>query len=363
MCGILGMLAFGEMADKKAEKTRQESMIFLASELLQLTQPRGRDATGIATLFANLDYMGLKMGIPSADFVSRFGGTEKDFDGYLNIWRKKVSPARMILGHCRKSSVGNSEDNVNNHPIKVGDIVGVHNGTLTNHDRIFELLNSKRDGTVDSEAIFRLLHFFTKNGEEPFSPKVIQEVCKRLHGSYACLSFSGNNPYQMIGFRDARPMESLLIKPLKLMLIASDKDFLKHVVFKYNKQAHLYQTSSVKFPPLKKSDVELKSLTDDTLYIFDIRKEVDDKTTVEDLYISEKIPRIDKIWDAKGTSTNTSTIYTPAATGYKRHASNIAPQRKSVSGYLNTPTNSDSDTDKNIRLGMAFLSKSNSRSM
>lgn len=356
MCGILGMLAFGEMADKKAEKIRQESMIFLSSELLQLTQPRGRDATGIATLFANLDYMGLKMGIPSADFVSRFGGTEKDFDGYLNIWRKKVSPAKMILGHCRKSSVGNSEDNVNNHPIKVGDIVGVHNGTLSNHDRIFELLGSKRDGTVDSEAIFRLLHFFTKNGEEPFSPKVIQEVCKRLHGSYSCLSFSGNNPYQMIGFRDARPMEVLLIKPLKLMLIASDKDFLKHVVFKYNKMTHLYQTSSIKFPPLKKSDVELKSLADDTLYIFDIRKEVEDKTAVEDLYISEKVPRIDKIWDSKS---GTSTVYTPS-TGYKRptQGTQSAENTKRIVGnHLNKPA--DSSTDKDARLGMAWSKQSN----
>lgn len=353
MCGILGMLAFGEMADKKAEKIRQESMIFLSSELLQLTQPRGRDATGIATLFANLDYMGLKMGIPSADFISRFGGTEKDFDGYLNIWRKKSSPARMVLGHCRKSSVGNSEDNVNNHPIKVGDIVGVHNGTLTNHDRIFELLKSKRDGTVDSEAIFRLLHFFTNNGEEPFSPKIIQEVCKRLHGSYSCLSFSGNNPYQMIGFRDARPMELLLIKPLKLMLIASDKDFLKHVVFKYNKMTHLYQTSNTKFPPLKKTDVELKSLADDTLYIFDIRKEVEDKTVVEDLYISEKVPRIDKIWDSKS---GTSTSYNQT-TGYKHPAQSTVNTKRVVGNCLNKPT--APNIDKDDRIGMAWSKKSN----
>lgn len=356
MCGILGMLAFGEMEDKKAEKIRQESMIFLSSELLQLTQPRGRDATGIATLFANMDYMGLKMGIPSADFVSRFGGTEKDFDGYLNIWRKKVSPARMILGHCRKGSVGSSEDNVNNHPIKVGDIVGVHNGTLTNHNKIFELLKSNRDGTVDSEAIFRLLHFFTKNGEEPFSPKIIQEVCKRLHGSYACLSFSGNNPYQMVGFRDARPMEVLLIKPLKLMMIASDKDFLKHVVFKYNKMTHLYQTTITKFPPLKKSDVELKSLPDDTLYIFDIRKEVKDKTAIEDLYISERIPRTDKIWDLKP---GTSTVYTPTA-GFKKPTPNAANTEKIAENYpTNSGTSSKGDDDEDARLGMAWSKKSN----
>ena len=67
----------------------------------------------------------------------------------------------------------------------------------------------------------------------------------------------------MVGFRDARPMETLLIKPLNLLLIASDKDFLKHVVFRYNKMANLYHTGITEFPPLKKSDVELLSLHDD----------------------------------------------------------------------------------------------------
>jgi hypothetical protein len=344
MCGILGILAFGGTLEKKQEKIRQEVMIFLSSELLQLTQPRGKDATGIATLFSNCDYMGLKMGIPPTDFVARFGGTEKDFDGYLNIWRKKSVPARMVLGHCRKSSVGNSEDNVNNHPIKVGDIIGVHNGTLSNHDRIFELLKCNRDGTVDSEAIFRLLHHFTNNGVEPFSPKVIQEVCKRLHGSYSCLAVAGNNPYQMVGFRDARPMETLLIKPLNLLLIASDKDFLKHVIFRYNKMANLYHTGITEFPPLKKNDVELLSLHDDSLYIFDIRKEIGNTSKITDLFISEKVPRIDKIW---GTSSDNSSAYNR----YVDRSTN----KTSVSEYLNNHTEKvDGEKKKNDRLGMAW---------
>jgi hypothetical protein len=344
MCGILGILAFGGTLEKKQEKIRQETMIFLSSELLQLTQPRGKDATGIATLFSNCDYMGLKMGIPPTDFVARFGGTEKDFDGYLNIWRKKSVPARMVLGHCRKSSVGNSEDNANNHPIKVGDIIGVHNGTLSNHDRIFELLKCGRDGTVDSEAIFRLLHHFTNNGTEPFSPKVIQEVCKRLHGSYSCLSITGNNPYQMVGFRDARPMETLLIKPLKLLLIASDKEFLKHVIFRYNKMANLYHIGTTIFPPLKKNDVELLSLHDDTLYIFDIRKGVENTSKITDLFISEKIPRINKIW---GSST------TVGSSAYDQHM-NRSADKTSVNSYLDRQAkigNKEKDVD---RLGMAW---------
>ena len=346
MCGILGILAFGELPEKKQEKLRQESMIYLSSELLQLTQTRGKDATGIATMFSDCGYMGLKMGIPPTDFVSRFGGTEKDFDGYLTIWRKRTIPAKMVLGHCRKSSVGNSEDNTNNHPIKVGNIIGVHNGTLTNHNQIFELLKCDRDGTVDSEAIFRLLHFFTNNGKEPFAPEVIQEVCKRLHGTYACLAFAGNNPYQMIGFRDSRPIETLLIKPLKLLLIASEKDFLKHVIFRYNKMANLYQTGLTKFKSLKKSDVELSSLIDDSLYIFDVRKDVNSTSKIDDLFISEKVPRNNKIWGPTYAH-----IVSP---NVNNQNINMATKRTAA---INYPNKSTIDEEKD-RIGMAWNKKS-----
>ena len=185
---------------------------------------------------------------------------------------------------------------MNNHPIKIGDIVGVHNGTLTNHEKIFDNLKCGRDGKVDSEAIFRLLHHYTNNGEEPFSTEILQETCKRLTGTYSVLAFSGNNPFQVVAFRDGRPLEACIIRPLKMVLIASEKDFLKAAIFRYNKMANLYQTGTSKFVPLKKNDVELQTLTDDSLYLFDVRHDITDETKIPDLFITEKVPRIDKIW-------------------------------------------------------------------
>jgi hypothetical protein len=328
MCGVIAVLAYGEFEDKKMEKVRQESMIFLASELLQLTQTRGKEATGIATLFANCDYMGLKMGISAQEFVARFGGTEKDFEGYLNIWRKKTSPAKIVVGHCRKPSTGagsGTDDNTNNHPIKVGDIVGVHNGTLTNHENIFTNLKCSRDGKVDSEAIFRLLDHYTKGGTEPFTKEGILETCKRLDGTYACLAFNGNNPYQMVAFRDGRPLEIAIIRSLKLVLIASEKDFIKTAIFRYSKMAYLYQTGGMKFVNIKKGDFDVEVLPDDSLYLFDIRDDITMDTKITDLYTTEKVSRTDKIW--KGTTKVWTagagyTTYTPPATTTKTPATN-----------------------------------------
>ncbi|RLI56709.1 MAG: hypothetical protein DRO87_07795, partial [Candidatus Thorarchaeota archaeon] len=168
MCGIVGAFAFGEPdADKEMEKIRQEAIIFMTTELLQQTQTRGEDATGVATLFNNGMYIGLKSGEKAVNFISTRGGKETDYEGYVKIWRSKVfnkkhpKYARIHVGHCRKSSVGNSFNNDNNHPIVVDPIIGIHNGTLKNHEIIFKKLDCERTGDVDSEAIMRLVHFYT----------------------------------------------------------------------------------------------------------------------------------------------------------------------------------------------------------
>lgn len=307
MCGIVGVLAFGQMADKKEEKARQFAMRFLGTELLKLTQERGRDATGVATLFDNGDYMGLKMGIPSEDFAARFGETEKDFQGYMNIWRRKKAAARVFLGHCRKSSVGNSDDNKNNHPIKVGDIIGIHNGTLTNHDEIFKKLKCGRDGTVDSEAIFRLLHHYTNNGTDPFTIEGLTEVCNRLSGPYAVLAFSGNNPFQVPALRATRPMEFCTIRPLKIVLIASEQKFLRRALYRYNQQAALYTEAGMNLPVIRKSNAIVNTSTDDHIYLFDLRKEITDKTDIGELFEKKKTLLADKVWTGKTTTTTKPT--------------------------------------------------------
>ena len=311
MCGVVGLLAFDNAATKEEEKLRQESMIYLGSELLEQTQDRGKDATGVAALFDNCDYMLQKMGIPAQEFLSRFGDTEKDFEGFLKIWRRKKHPARVFIGHCRKSSVGNTDDNANNHPIKVGDIVGIHNGTLSNHEKIFKKLEGARDGTVDSEAIFRLIHKLSNNGNEPFSKELLLETCQRLHGSYCCLTFSGNNPYQMAAFRDGRPLEAAIIRPLKLLVLASETKFIKKALWNYNKMAHLYGGAK-NFIPLSKDDVDTKFMPDDSIFLFDLRREVGAKTEIDDLCETSKIPRIDKLW---GNTVKKTTYGNTAGTG------------------------------------------------
>lgn len=315
MCGIVGALTFDAFEKKSEEKVRIESDIYITTQLLQATVERGKDATGVFLSWIDGNYTGLKMGIPAPDFISRFGETEKDFKGLLKIWRSYPKLMKVFIGHCRKSSVGNSYDNKNNHPIQIGDMVLVHNGTLTNHETIFDKLDCDRSGDVDSEAIGRLLHHYTNGATEPFTMDMIKETTRRLHGTYSVLAMSGNNPFQVAQFRDGRTAEMVLVKPLKTVYIASEKKFLENVLYEYNKYAQLFSTG-ITFPYLKAADVEFKSLPDDSIALWDLTIPITDKTEMADLYDFEKTPlRADKIW---GTTTTYNTGSTGAGTGVKK---------------------------------------------
>lgn len=307
MCGIVGAMALGKLGSRQ-EKLRQESMVFLTTELLQLTQARGTDATGTSLLFDDGNFVGLKMGVSSPEFISRFGGTKTDFEGFIKLWRENEHPGKTYLGHCRKTSVGSSKDNNNNHPIKVGNIVGIHNGTLTNHDVIFEKLGCKRDGDVDSEAIIRMLHFYTRKGTDPFTTEMLKEVCLRLNGSYSVIAYNGDNPDQIATFRDGRPAFAALVRPLNLLLMASEESYIKQVLYRYNKQSKIY-LSKIKFPILTKADIDYKTMPDDTCAVFDLSNKVNKDTIVEDLVETAKVARLDKIWK-KATTYSRSTTTT-----------------------------------------------------
>ena len=65
--------------------------------------------------------------------------------------------ATNVVLHARFATKGRPLDAANNHPIRSGPIVGVHNGHVVNDDELFGWVGGPRRGTVDSEAIFAVL--------------------------------------------------------------------------------------------------------------------------------------------------------------------------------------------------------------
>jgi glucosamine 6-phosphate synthetase-like amidotransferase/phosphosugar isomerase protein len=64
-----------------------------------------------------------------------------------------------VLLHVRDYTKGHPRIGANNHPVRHGSVVGIHNGIIVNDEEVFAAHRFRRDEpgmTVDSEAIFAL---------------------------------------------------------------------------------------------------------------------------------------------------------------------------------------------------------------
>ena len=297
MCGIVVGVALGEL-NKTDEIIRQKLLRYFTTELLFETEVRGKDATGAAVLFKDGNFTGLKRGEKVSEFLSKYGEHSGHYGEFLKSWKVNAQPAKIYLGHCRAGTVGEKEDNVNNHPIQIGNLVGIHNGKIANHNIIFNKLGCDRTGKVDSESIFRLFDYYTNRGAEPFTIDMLQNIVNRLDGQFTVTLFNANNMGQIPFFRDARPLEFILIRPYSILLAVSQLDLWKKVLARYQRTvSYNYDMLGIEMPLLNdKSEIVIEGLPDDSAIIFDITKNITPTTVIGDISERKKMSRNEKMW-------------------------------------------------------------------
>ena len=306
MCGIVVGMAFGQL-NEKDESIRQKLLRYFTTELLIETEDRGKDATGATILFDNGKFSGIKRGERVTDFLAKFGTQSECYGSLLKVWRehnKSGGNGKIFLGHCRAGTTGDKEDNENNHPIKIRNLVGIHNGVIRNDDIIFENLKCKRE--VDSEAIFRLFQYYTNDGKEPFTTNMIEDVTRRLQGYFAVTLFNADNLEQIPFFRDGRPVEFIILKKYGIVLAISDIKFWKTVHYRYERLAHYSIDMLDEEMPtfIGAENMITSSLEDESAILFDLTKQIDEKTVIKDLGEWFKLPRTGKIWQSRTYSSN-----------------------------------------------------------
>jgi glucosamine 6-phosphate synthetase-like amidotransferase/phosphosugar isomerase protein len=135
MCGIAG---FSLVPDHRFDAEA------FARVLLAGIAERGRDATGWAYRTPNSHITVHKDSKPLAEMIE-----------HIDI----PHDATEVILHVREYTKGIPGINDNNHPVRWGRVVGVHNGHLENDDALFEQFGAQRSTpqiSVDSEAIMML---------------------------------------------------------------------------------------------------------------------------------------------------------------------------------------------------------------
>ena len=136
MCGIAG---YSLSPDSAVERT------LAAQALLAGISERGADAVG----YAARDAGGMVR-------VTKLRGAASALLDEVAV----PAGAEQVLIHVRDYTKGPPEIAANNHPIRHGRVVGIHNGLIENDDALLERHGLERhepDMTVDSEAIFALM--------------------------------------------------------------------------------------------------------------------------------------------------------------------------------------------------------------
>jgi glucosamine 6-phosphate synthetase-like amidotransferase/phosphosugar isomerase protein len=134
MCGIAG---YSLRPGSRLERT------LAAQSLLAAIAERGADAVGYAYRAPGDVYATVvKQRTPASQLLDRVSVPEE---------------TNQLLVHVRDYTKGHPSIAANNHPVRHGPVVGIHNGIITNDDELLAphaCARSEPRMTVDSEAIF-----------------------------------------------------------------------------------------------------------------------------------------------------------------------------------------------------------------
>ena len=146
---------------------------------------RGADAVGYAYRIP---------GDPIAVHKQRSGAT-----ALLERIRVPEEAAKLLV-HVRDFTKGHPSLAANNHPVRHGSVVGIHNGIIKNDDELFarhRIDRAEPDMTVDSEIIFALAEV---------SRGRTAEALQELYGSMAAAWLDEDRPELLIARGLGRPL-------------------------------------------------------------------------------------------------------------------------------------------------------------
>ena len=229
MCSIFGL---GFVQNHLA--TNNDMIRSILRRMFIANQASGRTASGLACITGSEMYV-VKKNVAGEDFIElpEYKQMEKKYVNFTPNapWGQNTV---SFVGHCRLRTKGSELVNDNNHPIVRDNLIGVHNGMIGNDDRLFEIYGKslKRNGQVDSEAIFALIEYFAKS-EKRRIHEAIQRAAVTLQGSFACAMVHQLHPHVVWLFRRQNPCKVVFFRDVGMLIWSTCEAYINRALKPY----------------------------------------------------------------------------------------------------------------------------------
>jgi glucosamine 6-phosphate synthetase-like amidotransferase/phosphosugar isomerase protein len=188
--------------------------------LLLLSQSRGPHATGVALLKRDGKYGILKQPRKASDFIHN--------RAFVNFLNRADSDTTWLAGHARWQTRGDASNNANNHPIRAGEVIGTHWGTITNADSLFAYFGLPRSAQVDSELIFRLAD--ATRVQCRIDVAAFKARLARCEGEVSAVMASRRNPREIVLIKGNNPLDIRYNRAHQVVVYSSDAAYLDVVL-------------------------------------------------------------------------------------------------------------------------------------
>lgn len=215
MCGLVGILLYPKARTGEEWQALRECF----TQTLLANEERGREASGVAVVQRNGTFALYKAPLPASELITRAE--------YQQIWDNVEPETTCLLGHTRMPTKGSRLNNVNNHPLLTGHVLGVHNGHISNDDFLFAELALPRAGQVDSEVIFRILDTLPADVLDGNYLHAVRQKVALLEGYFTTLSVDMRLPTKLLVLKRDMPLCLHYYEPWQALCFSSRYVFLR----------------------------------------------------------------------------------------------------------------------------------------
>lgn len=212
MCGLTGII----LGNNPRHVDDYEWLKEAFTETLLRSQARGPHATGFAVIRRDGSYLLLKRPVPATAFVR--------MEEYEDIMAELDGEVSIIMGHTRYRTIGSELKAHNNHPIRVGRIIGTHNGTIYNASELAKAYNLSRYADVDSEVLFRMANKYRH-------PRVFNSKLKLLKGQMTAVMVNLNTPNRIRIYKGNKPLSMRMVDDMEAVFYISDPQYFESIDF------------------------------------------------------------------------------------------------------------------------------------